>query len=216
MDLHERAERHAALSDPRRLLIVDALALGDRTVADLAVLADLTGNLLAHHLDVLESAGFIERRTSEGDRRRRYVSLRRDRWPVDFDITLNEDNVAFVCTHNSARSQFAAELWRQVTGADVASAGLDPAAQVHPKAVRVASEFGIDLSSAVPGGYDTLPWTPDIVISVCDRALEGGVPAAPKQLHWSIPDPVIKGDVASFRSAFAEIARRVEHLSGES
>ena len=214
MDLHDRAERHAALSDPRRLLIVDQLALGDRSVNELAELANLSGNLLAHHLDVLETSGLIERRVSEGDRRRRYVSLRWDRLPGALDVVLTGASVAFVCTHNSARSQFAEAMWRVATGAVVASAGSDPAKEVHPKAVRVASEFGIDLSSAVPGGFETLPWRPDLVISVCDRTFEHGVPDAVRQLHWSIPDPVIRGDVDSFRSAFAEIARRVEHLSG--
>lgn len=212
--LRLRAERHAALSDPRRLLIVDELALGDRTVSDLADLADLSGNLLAHHLDALESAGLIERRVSEGDRRRRYVSLRWDRLPAGLDVALTDANVAFVCTHNSARSQFAAAMWGAATDSDVASAGSDPATSVHPKAVRVASEFGVDISTAVPGGYETLPWKPDLVISVCDRAFEMGVPSAPKHLHWSIPDPVLQGDLGSFRSAFAEIAERVGHLTG--
>lgn len=216
MNLEERAERHAALSDVRRLAIVDSLTSGDHTVAELAGLVDLPGNLLAHHLDVLEDAGLIDRRVSEGDRRRRYVSLRWDSIPADLDVTLTGTTVVFVCTHNSARSQFAAALWGEATGADVASAGSDPSERVHPKAVRVASEFGIDLSSAAPGGYDTLPRRLDVVVSVCDRALEGGIPEARDHYHWSIPDPVRAGDIASFRSAFAEIARRVEHLSGRS
>lgn len=215
MDLESRADRHAALSDTRRLLIVDELAMGDRSVAELGGVSRLSGNLLAHHLDVLESAGLIERRISEGDRRKRYVSLRWDQVPGGLDLVLSGSSIAFVCTHNSARSQFAAAMWRAATDAEVASAGSDPASSVHPKAVEVASEFGIDLSSAVPGGYESLPWKPDLVISVCDRAFEGGVPEAEKHLHWSIPDPVIRGDVESFRSAFAEIARRVKHLTGQ-
>lgn len=214
MDLERRAQRHAALSDARRLRIVDALASGDRTVAELAGLVELPGNLVAHHLDVLEGSGLIERRVSEGDRRRRYVSLRWDGLPGVLDVTLTGTTVAFVCTHNSARSQFAAALWHDATGVDVASAGSDPSDRVHPKAVKVASEFGVDLSAASPGGYDSLPWKPDLVVSVCDRALEGGVPEGGAHYHWSIPDPVGAGDIASFRSAFAEIARRVEHLSG--
>ena len=213
MSLEARADRHSALSDTRRLLIVDSLTSSDRTVAELAGLVDLPGNLLAHHLDVLERASLIERRVSEGDRRRRYVSLRWDSLPVGLDVALTGTTVAFVCTHNSARSQFAAALWRESTGAEVASAGSDPSDRVHPKAVKVASEFGVDLSRATPGGYDTLPWRPELVVSVCDRALEGGIPEARAHYHWSIPDPVRAGDIASFRSAFSEIARRVEHLS---
>lgn len=216
MDLERRAERHAALSDSRRLRIVDGLALGDRTVAELAELAGLPGNLLAHHLDVLETSGLIERRVSEGDRRRRYVSLRWDQLPPGVDVVVNGGRVVFVCSHNSARSQFAAAMWRQATGAEVASAGTHPAEQVHPHAIRVAAEFGIDLSSATPGGYDTIPWDPTLVISVCDRAHEGQLPEGKAKLHWSIPDPVAAGTIGSFRSAFTEIARRVDHLTGNS
>lgn len=214
MSFEERARRHAALSDPRRLLIVDDLASGDRTVAELVDVVGIPGNLLAHHLDVLEDAGLVERRVSEGDRRRRYVALRWNRLPVGVDAVLTGTNVAFVCTHNSARSQFAAALWRQATGAEVASAGSHPSERVHPKAVQVAAEFGVDLSAETPGGYDTIPWIPDLVVSVCDRAREEGVPDGREHRHWSVPDPVTKGDVASFRTAFAEIADRVGHLSG--
>ncbi len=214
MTLEDRAERHLALSDTRRLSIVDELACGDRAVSELSALVSMPGNLLAHHLDVLERAGLIERTVSEGDRRRRYVSLRWDQLPVGPEVSLVGDRIAFVCTHNSARSQFAAALWRAATDSSVASAGSDPADRVSPTAVEVAAEFGVDLSSARPGGYETLPWVPDVVISVCDRALEGGVPPARSHYHWSIPDPVRSGDLDSFRTAFAEISQRVGRLSG--
>lgn len=209
MNLDSRASKHLALSDPRRLEIVDALEVSDCTVGELAELVAMSGNLLAHHLDVLEGSGLIERHASEGDRRRRYVSLLRDAMPHPAESGLGGSRVAFVCTHNSARSQFAAALWRRATGADVVSAGSDPSLQVHPKAVKVASEYDIDISTAVPSGYDSIPWRPELVVTVCDRALEAGVPRADTRAHWSIPDPVLSGDVAAFRASFAEIARRV-------
>jgi len=213
MDLETRAERHLALGDVRRLKIVDSLAGGDRPVSDLAELVDMPSNLLAHHLEVLETAGLIERHPSEGDRRKKYVTLRWDRIPPAPMRDLAPAKVAFVCTHNSARSQFAAALWEAATGAAVVSAGSEPAEKVHPKAVIVAAEFGIDLSGLSPSGYESIPWRPDLVVSVCDRALEGGVPEANAHLHWSIPDPVRVGSVASFRSAFDDIARRVGQLA---
>jgi ArsR family transcriptional regulator, arsenate/arsenite/antimonite-responsive transcriptional repressor / arsenate reductase (thioredoxin) len=215
MDLAVRAAAHAALGDARRLAIVDRLTTGDLTVAELAGLVEMTGNLLAHHLDVLEEAGVIERRVSEGDHRRRYVSLRWKGLPRSpgFDHA-SRSSVAFVCTHNSARSQFAAALWESTTGRPSASAGRDPADRVHPTALRVASEFGIDLISAQPAGYDSLPPRIDLVVSVCDRARESGLPPADDHLHWSVPDPVTTGTVTSFRAAFTDIARRVERLAG--
>lgn len=214
MDLRVRALRHAALGDERRLLIVDQLAVGDRTVAELGELVGMGGNLLAHHLDVLDDAGLIDRHVSEGDHRRRYVSLRLEEvttWASPFQPKVG--NVVFVCTHNSARSQFAAALWQRVTGSDASSAGTEPAERVHPKAIQVAAELGVDISMAVPAGYESLGPDIDVLISVCDKANEAVVPNARERLHWSIPDPVMLGTLASFRSAFDKIARRIEYLA---
>lgn len=216
MDLTERSTRYAALGDERRLLIVDELVSGDRTFSELAGLVSMSGNLLAHHLEVLDEAGLIERRISEGDHRRRYVSLRWDNLPVLGSVPEDSESVAFVCSHNSARSQFASALWTEATGTRSTSAGSEPAERVHPKAVRVASEFGVDLSNARPSGYEALPRDTDLIVSVCDRAKESGVPEARQHKHWSIPDPVLVGTLTAFRSAFGEIARRMEHLTGVS
>jgi ArsR family transcriptional regulator, arsenate/arsenite/antimonite-responsive transcriptional repressor / arsenate reductase (thioredoxin) len=214
MTLETRAQTHAALGDSRRLLIVDELALGDRTVAELAESVGLKGNLLAHHLDVLETTGLIKRRVSEGDRRRRYVSLQWERMPSGpRPVALPIRSIAFICTQNSARSQFAAALWKQTTDSDAESAGSQPASRVHPTAVRVASEFGVDLSKAEPAGYERITTTPDLVISVCDLARESGIPHGRESLHWSVPDPVPDGSLQSFRTAFADIAQRVDHLA---
>jgi protein-tyrosine-phosphatase/DNA-binding HxlR family transcriptional regulator len=214
MKIDARAAVHAALGDARRLLIVDQLASSDRTVAELAESVAMTGNLLAHHLDVLETAGLIERHVSEGDARRRYVTLQWTR--LDSGLRVLDRpvrDVAFVCTHNSARSQFAAALWEKSTGVRATSAGSEPATEIHPGAVRVASEFGVDMSSASPGGYERIAGTPDLIVSVCDRAREAGVPAARGHIHWSVPDPVSSGTLVSFRSAFSDIASRVERLA---
>src|SRR5687768_6492088 len=113
MDLAERARTHAALGDPHRLAMVDALRLSDRTFQELAQAAGLPGNLAAHHLSVLDEAELLERRVSEGDRRRRYISLRREGLDaLEAELSLAPAFIVFVCTHNSARSQFAAALWR--------------------------------------------------------------------------------------------------------
>ena len=50
MNLAGRIRTTAALADPHRLAIVDALALGDRTPHELGALVDAPTNLLAHHL----------------------------------------------------------------------------------------------------------------------------------------------------------------------
>ena len=212
--LEDRAQLHRALGDSSRLAIVDALAIADRTVGELQEHTGLTSNLLAFHLRVLEGAGVIHRRPSDGDRRRRYVRL--DHTALD---ALRMAPAAppcrsplFVCTHNSARSQFAAALWRQATGRNAASAGSQPASVVHPLAVKIAKRHGVDLSGARPRGYADVRRKPDLVVSVCDRALESGIPFEAPRLHWSVPDPVT-GDETTFEAAFDDIAKRVGRLA---
>ncbi len=213
MTLENRAAVHAALGDPRRLLIVDHLTSTDMTVAELAGVAEIGTNLLAHHLDILEAASLIRRSGSEGDRRRKYVSLNWPSLPEPPPWHPREfGSVAFVCTHNSARSQFAAAVWQQTTGEEAQSAGSHPADRVHPLAIKAAASMGIDLSEALPAGYETLEVEPDLVVSVCDRAREVGLPPATSTLHWSVPDPVRAGNLQSFQEAFQEIAARVNRL----
>jgi protein-tyrosine-phosphatase len=214
MLIEDRACAHAALGDPHRLRIVDELLLGDRTFQELADAARLPTNAAAHHIAVLESAGLIERRVSEGDHRRRYLTLRRDRLDdIAIAPTIDPGLVLFVCTHNSARSQFAAALWRDRTGRAADSAGSEPAERIDPLAVQVAGEFGLDLSGARPKGYDAVAQRPDLVVSVCDRAHEKRPPFGARLLHWSVPDPVLVGTPEAFRSAFSILADRVDRLA---
>jgi protein-tyrosine-phosphatase/DNA-binding transcriptional ArsR family regulator len=212
VDIIARARMHAALGEPVRLRIVDLLVMGDLSVAEIARSLDMPGNLLAHHLDVLQGAGLVERRVSEGDRRRRYVMLT----PMAVRVVATAGAAAttplFVCTHNSARSQFAAAMWRARTGISSESAGTEPASAVHPLAISSAARRGIDLSDAVPHGYDDVGLEPEVVISVCDRAAESPSPFRARHLHWSIPDPVAIGDEEAFDAAFDEITLRIDRL----
>ena len=214
MDIVGRARIHAAMGDPIRLGIVAELELGDRTFQDLAELLSQPGNLLAHHLGVLEEARLIERRVSEGDRRRRYLSLNTETLDVLLSARrLAARSVLFVCSHNSARSQYAAAAWRRRTGRGADSAGTHPARRVDPRAIQVARERGLDLAGFHPKGYEGLKPTFDLVVSVCDRARETGPPFESPTLHWSVPDPVAGRGLTAFRSAFNEIDRRISRLA---
>ncbi|MGD9997696.1 MAG: ArsR/SmtB family transcription factor, partial [Ilumatobacteraceae bacterium] len=55
--LCDRAAVHAALGEPARLAIVEALVTSDRSPKELGDRLGLPSNLLAHHLEVLEDAG---------------------------------------------------------------------------------------------------------------------------------------------------------------
>ena len=206
----DRAAVHAALGDPVRLRIVDELASSDRSPLELRRIVDLESNLLAHHLDALESVGVIERSRSSGDGRRRYVHLRRERLA---DLVVGRPFVVgpalFVGTATAARSQLAAALWRDLTGAPADSAGTHPAERVHPAARRAADRAGLDLAGAEPRQLIDGETLPSIVVTVCDRAHEE-VARDAGWLHWSIPDPVPVGTAAAFDGTVRELRSRID------
>ena len=70
-----RAAVHAALGEPGRLAIVDALLLGEASPTELQQLLAMPSNLLAHHVRALEKVGVLTRHRSEADRRRTYLTL---------------------------------------------------------------------------------------------------------------------------------------------
>lgn len=207
---------HRALGDPHRLAVVDALQLGDRTPGELAELTGLSSNLLAFHLEVLEEVGLVARGRSEGDGRRRYVRLVATVPDVPASVAPGAArHVLFVCTRNASRSQLAAALWTARTGRPASSAGREPADRVDPTTVAVARAAGLDLAAAAPHGFDALDTTPDLVVTVCDRAGEADdLPFADvPRLHWSVPDPVGR-DRAAVEAAHRDLASRVERLAG--
>ncbi len=211
LDRGRRARLHAALGEEHRLGIVEELAASDRSPTELGRRLELPSNLLAHHLDVLEEAGLIERFVSAGDRRRRYVRLVRA--PLaDLGVATARPagTVLFVCSHNSARSQLAAALWRDRTGGVAESAGTHPAERVHPGAVAAARRAGLDLSDASPRLLDDST-TAAVVVTVCDRAHEE-LEVEPDWWHWSIPDPVEAGTAAAFDAVVADLDARIATL----
>lgn len=207
--LELRATRHAALGDPVRLAIVDELALSDRAPVELRRHLGIESNLLAHHLDVLEDAGLINRSRSSGDGRRRYVHLLREVYDgVAVRPRIRAQRALFVCTQNSARSQLAAALWRDLTHTPADSAGTHPADRVNPGAVRAATRAGLDLEEAAPRPLSSITRPPDLVITVCDQAHEE-LDDAEGWLHWSIPDPVPVGTKAAFDATVGELRNRM-------
>jgi protein-tyrosine-phosphatase/DNA-binding transcriptional ArsR family regulator len=213
MPVAERAAMHRALGDEHRLRIVDWLLTSDRTPGELGELTGLSSNLLAFHLRILEEAGVLERHRSEGDSRRRYVHLRSHVLEATGAGFGSEPSgpLVFVCTHNSARSQFAEALWQSRGGGEVWSAGTHPSPRVHPQAIAAGRDFGVDLAEQSPKGYEDVPEAAGLVVSVCDRAFEAGVPIGGERIHWSVPDPVWGGQGA-FEVAFVDIAERVGRL----
>lgn len=207
-----RAKVHAALGDPVRLTIVDRLRLADASPAELLEITGVASNLLAHHLGILTSAGIVSRHRSEGDRRRIYVRLLPE-VITDLDVTFQSfpTRIVFVCTRNSGRSQLAAALWRAHSQVPVASAGTQPARQVHPQAVNVAHRHGLHISPDQTSHITDVENTGDLVVVVCDNAHES-MPKPSTRLHWSVRDPAAAGTADAFESAFAEIRQRITQV----
>jgi protein-tyrosine-phosphatase/DNA-binding HxlR family transcriptional regulator len=210
--LGRRAAVHAALADPARLLITDTLLAGDASPSELAALLAMPSNLLAHHLRVLEQAGIIARRRSEGDRRRTYLRLVPGALdPLAGPAPQAARRVLFVCTANSARSHLAAALWRRASTVPAASAGTHPADRIDPGAIAAAARHHLPMRRLRPRQITDVRRDGDLVITVCDLAREElGQQAA---VHWSVPDPVPAGDPASFDAALDDLAGRVGRLA---
>jgi protein-tyrosine-phosphatase len=208
-DLDNRARAFAALGDASRLAVVEALLLGDASPSELSRLLGIPGNLLAHHLDVLQEAGLVERRRSSNDGRRTYVrGLRAGLPQILRRGTAPPSRVVFVCTRNSARSVFAEALWAGRSAIRVASAGTEPARSVHPRTQALAERRGLSLRGTRPQHVRDVVRPEDLVISVCDHVFEE-LPIRPT-LHWSVPDP--PDSDAGFDRAFEDISERVNAL----
>jgi protein-tyrosine-phosphatase len=211
-DVTARAAVHAALADPARLQIIDALGSGDMSPSELAAMLAMPSNLLAHHLHVLEQAGLVTRRRSEGDRRRTYLQLVPGALEsLTRPATRATGRVLFVCTANSARSHLAAALWRRASIMPADSAGTHPATRIEPGAIAAARRYRLPMRRLRPRHIDDVRQDGDLIITVCDLAHEElGRQAA---IHWSVPDPVPGGDPASFDAALAELSHRVNRLA---
>ncbi|MFT9842869.1 helix-turn-helix domain-containing protein [Mycobacteroides abscessus subsp. abscessus] len=209
-----RVAVHAALADPTRLAIVEALSIGDASPTELqARLSIPSSNLLAHHLGVLQSAGVVHKRRSEGDRRRWYLRLIPQ--VLDSMCTTSPTSVSrvvFVCTQNSARSQLAAAAWRAQSPIPAESAGTRPARRIHPEAIQPPRRQGLARAAGARRRLDDVLQASDYLIVVCDNAHEE-LPAIITRSHWAIQDPVPDGGTAVFDEVMTDIDSRIGRLA---
>jgi arsenate reductase (thioredoxin) len=130
--------------------------------------------------------------------------------------------VLILCTGNSARSQMAEGLLRQLGGDrfEVFSAGVDPSS-VRPQAVIAMREIGIDISQQYSKSVTEFVGQEfDFVITVCDNANEHCpvFPGSASRIHWSFEDPAAAtGDEAAtlslYRRVRDEIQKKLELFS---
>lgn len=126
--------------------------------------------------------------------------------------------VLILCTGNSARSQMAEGLMRDLGGdrLEVFSAGI-AASFVRFQAIEAMREIGVDISGHRSKGLSEFINDPfDYVITVCDHANTRCpiFPGGGKRIHWSIADPVVSGSAEevldAFRAARDDLKSRIE------
>lgn len=225
------------VADAQRWRLLSELARSDRRVGELSELLNRPQNLVSYHLGELRAAGLVSGRRSSADGRDTYyrldvarcgelltaagaalhpgIRLGRSTVEVPTGHGGRPWRVLFLCTGNSARSQIAEALLVHRSGRaiDARSAGSDPR-PVHPNAVRVMAERGIDISGCAAKHVDRFARSRfDRVITLCDKVKEvcPDLPGPPATAHWSMADPAAAADTddASY-AAFLRTADEVE------
>ncbi|MEI6491730.1 MAG: arsenate reductase ArsC [Verrucomicrobiota bacterium] len=119
--------------------------------------------------------------------------------------------ILILCTGNSCRSHMAEGILRAAAGdlIDVRSAGSKPAGYVHPKAIEVMHEIGIDISGHTSKHMnDFLAGKVEIVVTVCGNADQACpmFPGQVKRYHWGFDDPAhASGTEAEVVEAFRKV-----------
>ncbi|MEJ2582100.1 MAG: arsenate reductase ArsC [Acidobacteriota bacterium] len=123
--------------------------------------------------------------------------------------------VLILCTGNSCRSQMAEGWINSKLGEswEAKSAGTEPAEIVHPMAVRVMQEAGVDISGGRPENLRSfLGQTWDLVVTVCDSAKQTCpvFPRSAETAHVSFADPAMaEGTEEQRMTVFREIRDQI-------
>jgi len=124
--------------------------------------------------------------------------------------------VLILCTGNSCRSQMAEGILRHAAGdlLEVHSAGSNPAGYVHPKAIAVLKEIGIDISAHTSKHMNTfLDGDVTTVITVCGNA-DQACPIFPGQVnrhHWGFEDPAhVTGTEEEVMNCFRRVRDQIQ------
>lgn len=127
---------------------------------------------------------------------------------------MSKPRVLILCTGNSCRSHMAEAILRDAAGdlLEVHSAGSKPAGHVHPKAIEVLREIGLDISGHTSKHIDGfLDREIETVITVCGKA-DQACPVFPGQAnrhHWPFDDP------ANATGSEAEVLAEFRRIRGE-
>ena len=131
---------------------------------------------------------------------------------------LMKPTVLILCTGNSCRSHLAEGFLRASAGdiLDVQSAGSKPAGYVHPLAIKVMAEIGIDISKHRSKHLNEFLNQPiQTVITVCGNA-DQACPIFPGQLqrhHWGFFDPAkAQGSEEEILAVFRDVRDQIRRV----
>lgn len=121
--------------------------------------------------------------------------------------------VLFVCTANSARSQMAEVLLRQLAGDqfEVFSAGTEPG-DIDPRTLEALQKFGLDTAGLTSKSIASLEHQHfDFVITLCDKAHRecSAWPGSGVVMAWDFPDPKVSNDPRAFSQTLQELSERI-------
>ncbi len=129
--------------------------------------------------------------------------------------------ILILCTGNSCRSQMAEGFLKSFDSSlEVYSAGTSASDKIHPKAVQVMKEVGVDISSGYPKNVDIFIDQPfDYVITVCDHARETCPVFTGKvntHLHIGFDDPAeAKGTDEEILNVFRRVRDEISYEFGK-
>lgn len=122
-------------------------------------------------------------------------------------------NILFLCTGNSCRSIIAEATFNHLAPAHMRamSAGSQPTGEVHPRSLALLRSKNISTEGYYSKSWNALPFTPDIVITVCGNAAGETCPAylgAVMRAHWGVADPAkATGNEAQIQASFEQAYR---------
>lgn len=137
---------------------------------------------------------------------------------IDKFMPINKPIVLILCTGNSCRSHLAEGFLRAAAGdiLDVQSAGSKPAGYVHPMAIKVMQEVGIDISQHRSKHLsEFLEQKVETVITVCGNA-DQACPVFPGQVnrhHWAFYDPAkAEGSEEEILEVFRQVRDEIKRV----
>lgn len=125
---------------------------------------------------------------------------------------MNKTKVAFICIHNSCRSQMAEGFAKQMAGdnIEIYSAGSEHYHQVKPLAVKAMKELSIDISAQYPKLIADIPANLDYVVSM-GCGVDCPIVKGTAIIDWGLSDPSGKG-IEEFRITRDIIKNKVKDL----